>query len=114
MLDIRCVGLTAGIDLASRPDAVGKRGYDAMEHGFNEENLMIRVTGDTIALTPPLIVSEARDRRDLRQGRPRDQGGGVAQARLARSDRDLHASRDSLIARASRTPAAAAGSPSRR
>ncbi len=27
VLDIRCVGLTAGIDLASRPDAVGKRGY---------------------------------------------------------------------------------------
>ena len=34
VLDIRCVGLTAGIDLASRPDAVGKRAYDAMEHGL--------------------------------------------------------------------------------
>jgi beta-alanine--pyruvate transaminase len=58
VLDIRCVGLTAGIDLASRPDAVGRRGYDAMEHAFHEKNLVIRVTGDTIALTPPLIVSE--------------------------------------------------------
>ncbi len=27
VLDIRTVGLTAGIDLASKPDAVGKRGY---------------------------------------------------------------------------------------
>jgi beta-alanine--pyruvate transaminase len=29
-----------------------------MEKAFNAENLVIRVTGETIALTPPLIVSE--------------------------------------------------------
>jgi beta-alanine--pyruvate transaminase len=58
VLDVRCVGLTAGIDLASRPGEVGKRGYDAMVKAFNEQGLMIRVTGETIALTPPLIVSE--------------------------------------------------------
>jgi beta-alanine--pyruvate transaminase len=58
VLDIRCVGLTAGIDLASRPDAVGRRGYEAMEHAFHKENLMIRIAGETIALTPPLVVSE--------------------------------------------------------
>ena len=60
VLDIRCVGLTAGIDLASRPDAVGRRAYDAMVHAFNEESLVVRITGDTIALTPPLIVSEGQ------------------------------------------------------
>ncbi len=60
VLDIRCVGLTAGIDLASRPDAVGRRVYDAMVKAFEEENLVIRVTGETIALTPPLIVSESQ------------------------------------------------------
>jgi beta-alanine--pyruvate transaminase len=59
VLDIRCVGLTAGIDLASRPDAVGRRAYDAMVRAFEDEGLVIRITGDTIALTPPLIVSEA-------------------------------------------------------
>jgi beta-alanine--pyruvate transaminase len=59
VLDIRCVGLTAGIDLASRPDAVGRRAYEAMEHAFTKQNLVIRVTGDSIALTPPLIVSES-------------------------------------------------------
>jgi beta-alanine--pyruvate transaminase len=58
VLDIRCVGLTAGIDLASRPDAVGRRAYDAMVTAFKDESLMIRSTGDTLALTPPLIVSE--------------------------------------------------------
>jgi beta-alanine--pyruvate transaminase len=59
VLDIRTVGLTAGIDIASRPDAVGKRGYDMMERAFHEEGVMVRNMGDTLALTPPLIVSEA-------------------------------------------------------
>src|ERR1700732_1309124 len=59
VLDIRTVGLTAGIDLASRPDAFGKRAYEAMERGFHDEGVMIRITGDSIALTPPLIVSES-------------------------------------------------------
>jgi beta-alanine--pyruvate transaminase len=58
VLDIRTVGLTAAIDLASRPDAVGRRAYDAMETAFHDHDIIIRVTGDTIALTPPLIVSE--------------------------------------------------------
>jgi beta-alanine--pyruvate transaminase len=58
VLDIRTVGLVAGIDLASKPDGVGKRAYAAMEKAFHEHGMMIRVTGDTIALSPPLIVSE--------------------------------------------------------
>jgi beta-alanine--pyruvate transaminase len=57
VLDIRTLGLVGAIDLASRPDAVGKRGYEAMERGFHEHGLMFRVTGDTIALSPPLIVT---------------------------------------------------------
>jgi beta-alanine--pyruvate transaminase len=60
VLDIRCVGLTAGIDLASRPDAVGARGYEAMERGFHDEGIMFRIVGDSLALTPPLIVSESQ------------------------------------------------------
>jgi beta-alanine--pyruvate transaminase len=60
VLDIRTVGLTVGIDLASRPDAVGARAYEAMNRAFYDEGIMIRVTGDTIALCPPLIVSETQ------------------------------------------------------
>jgi beta-alanine--pyruvate transaminase len=60
VLDIRTVGLTAGIDLASRPDAFGARAYEAMNRGFNDEGVMVRVTGETLALTPPLIVSDAQ------------------------------------------------------
>jgi beta-alanine--pyruvate transaminase len=58
VLDIRTVGLVAGIDLASKPDGFGKRAYAAMEKAFHDHGVMIRVTGDTIALSPPLIVSE--------------------------------------------------------
>jgi beta-alanine--pyruvate transaminase len=58
VLDIRTVGLTAAFDLASKPDAFGKRAYEAMERAFHEEGLMCRVTGETLALTPPLIMSE--------------------------------------------------------
>ncbi len=58
VLDIRTVGLTAGIDLASRPDQAGKRGFDALNSAFFDNNLMLRTAGDTLALTPPLIISE--------------------------------------------------------
>jgi beta-alanine--pyruvate transaminase len=59
VLDIRTVGLTAGIDLAPRAaDLVGKRGYDAMVSAFHDNDLMLRIAGDTLALTPPLIISD--------------------------------------------------------
>ena len=58
VLDIRTIGLVGAIDLASKPDAVGVRAYDAMDRAFNDEGLMVRSTGDTLALTPPLIITE--------------------------------------------------------
>jgi beta-alanine--pyruvate transaminase len=60
VLDIRAIGLTAGIDLASKPDGVGKRGFDALERGYHEHDIMLRAVGDTLALSPPLIISEAQ------------------------------------------------------
>jgi beta-alanine--pyruvate transaminase len=60
VLDIRTVGLSAGIDLAPRPGAAGERGYEAMERAFHDEDLVIRITGDTLAIAPPLTVSEAQ------------------------------------------------------
>ncbi|HZR75527.1 aspartate aminotransferase family protein [Bradyrhizobium sp.] len=60
VVDIRTVGLTAGIDLTSRPDQPGKRGFDALNSAFFDNDLMMRIAGDTLALTPPLIVSESQ------------------------------------------------------
>jgi beta-alanine--pyruvate transaminase len=58
VIDIRTLGLVAAIELASKPGAVGARAYEAMERGFHEFGLMMRIAGDTIALSPPLIVSQ--------------------------------------------------------
>ncbi len=56
--DIRTIGLAAGIDLASIADMPGKRGFETMLRAFHEHDMMVRVSGDTIALSPPLIISE--------------------------------------------------------
>ena len=40
--------------------APGARAAEAMNRAFHDEGLMIRITGDTIALCPPLIVREAQ------------------------------------------------------
>jgi beta-alanine--pyruvate transaminase len=55
VIDVRNVGLVAGIELASRPGEVGKRAYDVFLDCFRQ-GVLIRVTGDIIALSPPLIV----------------------------------------------------------
>ncbi|WP_188408519.1 aspartate aminotransferase family protein [Agaricicola taiwanensis] len=60
VLDIRTIGLVAGIDLQGHADQPGKRGFEAIERGFHNEGIMMRVTGDTLAITPPLIISEAQ------------------------------------------------------
>lgn len=56
VIDIRTIGLVAGIELASRDGAPGARAYEAFVDCF-ERGLLIRVTGDVIALSPPLIVT---------------------------------------------------------
>ena len=60
VLDIRPVGITVGIDLAPSPEGPGKRGYDALDAAFFDHDLMIRAVGDTIALSPPLIMTEGQ------------------------------------------------------
>ncbi|MDE1569485.1 aspartate aminotransferase family protein [Aquabacter sediminis] len=60
VVDIRTVGITAGIDLAPKAGTPGLRGYATLETAFHDQGIMVRSTGDTIALTPPLIISEAQ------------------------------------------------------
>ena len=62
VIDIRTVGLMAAIDLAPQPDGPAMRGYKALTTAFHDQDLMIRVSGDAIALSPPLIVTEAEIR----------------------------------------------------
>ncbi|NOC83157.1 aspartate aminotransferase family protein [Ruegeria sp. HKCCD6428] len=57
VIDIRNLGLVGAVELAPREGAPGARGYDAMKRAW-DAGIMIRVTGDIIALSPPLIISE--------------------------------------------------------
>ncbi len=56
--DIRNLGLAAGIDLAPS-SAPGARGYDAFVKAF-ELGLMVRQSGDAIAMSPPLVIEKAQ------------------------------------------------------
>ena len=57
VIDIRNLGLVAAIEIAPRPGAVGARGYEAMKKAWHK-GLMLRVTGDTLAFSPPLIAEK--------------------------------------------------------
>ena len=59
VIDIRNIGLVGGIELASRPGEPGKRAFEVFLDCF-EQGVLIRTTGDTIALSPPLIISPAQ------------------------------------------------------
>jgi len=55
VIDVRNLGMVAGIELAPRPGAVGARAYDVFVACYNA-GLLTRVTGDIIAISPPLIA----------------------------------------------------------
>ncbi len=62
VIDLRVIGLVAAIELAPREGAAGKRAFEAFTRAF-ENGVLIRVTADTIALSPPLIVEKAQIER---------------------------------------------------
>jgi beta-alanine--pyruvate transaminase len=57
VIDIRNLGLVGGIELEPRAGAPGARGFDVFVDCFNR-GALIRVTGDIVALSPPLIIEE--------------------------------------------------------
>lgn len=59
VIDVRNFGLVAGIELASIPGQPGARGQALFRQLF-DDGLLIRVTGDIVALSPPLIISAAQ------------------------------------------------------
>ena len=56
--DVRNYGLMAAIELNSGPSGVGTRAFEVFNKCFFEKDILVRVTGDVIALSPPLIASE--------------------------------------------------------
>lgn len=55
VVDIRNYGLIGAVELEARPGKPGARGYDVFTRCF-ERGVMVRQSGDTIAMSPPLII----------------------------------------------------------
>src|ERR1700742_2711685 len=59
VIDIRNYGLIGAVELEPRAGKPGARAFEVFLECF-ERGVMVRVTGDTIALSPPLIVETAQ------------------------------------------------------
>ena len=57
VIDVRNLGLLAGIELETIAGKPGKRAFDCFLQCY-EKGLLIRTTGDIIALSPPLIIEK--------------------------------------------------------
>jgi beta-alanine--pyruvate transaminase len=62
VVDIRNLGLVGGVELAPRHGEPGARGMEVFRRAY-EKGILVRVTGDTLALSPPLII----DRFEIEQ-----------------------------------------------
>lgn len=58
IIDVRNMGIVAGIELDPRPGAPTKRAMELFHKCF-DAGLLVRATGDIIALSPPLILQKA-------------------------------------------------------
>jgi len=59
VIDIRVLGLMAGVELKPHADAPAKRGYEVFVDCF-QKGALVRQTGDVIAMSPPLIVEKSQ------------------------------------------------------
>ena len=57
IVDLRTLGLVAGIELEPRPGVPSRRATELFQGCF-DHGLLVRATGDIIALSPPLIVTK--------------------------------------------------------
>jgi beta-alanine--pyruvate transaminase len=55
VVDVRALGIVAGVELAPRDGAPGARAFDVFVDCFRR-GALVRVTGDIVALSPPLIL----------------------------------------------------------
>ena len=57
VIDLRNLGLIGAVELDPIPGKPGLRGYNTFVRAF-EQGLLIRVTGDIVAMSPPLIIEK--------------------------------------------------------
>jgi len=59
VIDVRNIGLVAGVELAPIPGQPTKRAFDIFLDCW-QQGLLVRTTGDIVALSPPLIVERGQ------------------------------------------------------
>ncbi|MEA3152465.1 MAG: beta-alanine--pyruvate transaminase [Betaproteobacteria bacterium] len=57
VIDVRSIGMVAGIELEPLAGKPAARAFEAFLRCFDKD-VLVRTTGDTIALSPPLIISK--------------------------------------------------------
>jgi beta-alanine--pyruvate transaminase len=57
VIDIRNHGLVGAVELAARPGTAGARGFEAFQRCYAKD-VLVRQTGDIIAIAPALVVEE--------------------------------------------------------
>ncbi|MGQ3050632.1 MAG: aspartate aminotransferase family protein [Roseateles sp.] len=62
VIDVRNIGLVGGVELKSLPGEPAKRAFNVFLDCW-DKGLLIRTTGDTIALSPPLIIESSHIER---------------------------------------------------
>ena len=55
VIDVRNIGLVGGVELAPIAGEPGKRAFSVFLDCW-EKGVLVRTTGDTVALSPPLII----------------------------------------------------------
>ncbi len=58
VIDIRNLGLIGAIELEPIKDKPSLRAYNVLCEAFNNQKTLLRVTGDIVALSPPLIIEK--------------------------------------------------------
>ncbi|MCY4755010.1 aspartate aminotransferase family protein [Pelomonas aquatica] len=62
VIDVRSIGLVGGVELKPLPGEPAKRAFNVFLDCW-DKGLLIRTTGDTIALSPPLIIESSHIER---------------------------------------------------
>ncbi len=78
LIDIRNYGLIAALESEPIPGKPGARAFEIYREVLREGIVLVRQTGDIIALSPPLIVERRADGSDIRHAR----GSAVRRAAL--------------------------------
>jgi beta-alanine--pyruvate transaminase len=59
VIDIRNIGLVGGVELAPLPGEPAKRAFNVFLDCY-DKGVLVRTTGDTVALSPPLIIERSQ------------------------------------------------------